>query len=419
MKKAARRMISVFLAAVMLIGCLTVPAGANVVIDELAPAMIAGALKFEENIDISDIVNKNKWSLNEVTALLANAYLVCPELFFVSNKITVNNRGSNYYIQLDYTMSKTEQAEAKKKIDAACEKIVAGITPDMTDVEKLLYVHDYLILNCKYDYDKKNYDMYDCLLSRSAVCQGYSLAYMYILKHYLGIECSVVISDAMGHAWNYVKLGNSWYHVDVTKDDAATVYKNKSYDNYGFAMHENFLMSDELCRNTSQPHYKWKVIGDLPAADDTSYDGAFWRNVNSPIILNGKTGYYAVMNEKETAVDICSYNFKKDTGKPILRVKARWYSRRNDSGSENYSYGKYYYKQIWTSLALRNNKIYFNTNKNVYSYDLSTKKSSKLYTLDKDDRQIFGMMFTSSDMLRLAYRYDVTYPESYLSLRLK
>ena len=420
MNKFFRKVLSAVTAAVMTVTAFSFSAYADSVTDELAPALLEGAMKREKNIDISSVVNKNKWSISEVTDLLANAYLICPELFFASNMITVNSLGSKYYVLLDYEMTEEQYRTAKAKLDAAAEKIVAGITPSMTDVEKLLYVHDYIVLNCKYDYTKSKYDMYDCLVDKSAVCQGYSLAYMYILKTYLNIDCSIVYSDSMGHAWNYVKLGNKWYHVDVTKDDASTVYMNASYDNLGFVMHENFLMSDDLAKKTSQPHYDWEIIGNYPRATDKTYDSAFWRNTNSPVVLNGKIGYYAVRNDDMGVIDICSYNFSTDTSRTLLRVKGKWYARRSEDGRESYEYGRYSYRQIWMSLAIRNGKLYFNTNKNVYSFDLSTRKTKKLYTLNKDnDQQIFGLMFTSANNLRVAYRADLTYPESTLTLRLK
>lgn len=410
------------MAAVMAVSALSFTAFADAVTEQLAPALLEGALAREKTIDISSIVKQNKWSLSEVSGLLANAYLSCPELFFASNTITVNSIGSKYYVLLDYVLSSAEYKTAKRKLDAAVEKITSGITSSMTDVEKLMYVHDYLILNCKYDYGNSDtkYNMYGCLVDKKAVCQGYSLAYMYILRNYLDIECTIAYSESMSHAWNYVKLGSKWYHVDVTFDDSSTVYLNNSYDNLGFVMHENFLMSDALAKRTSRPHYDWAIIGQLPAATDKTYDNAAWRYSNSPVVLNGKTGYYAIRNAESSTVDICSYNFSTNTSKTLLRVKSKWYVRRNETGTQTYEYGKAYYQQIWSSLAYRSGKLYFNTNKNVYSFDLTTKKSKKLYTLNKEnDQQIFGMMFTSANNLRIAYRPDITYPENTLSLRLK
>lgn len=63
----------------------------------------------------------------------------------------------------------------------------------------------------------------------SAVCDGYSQAYVYLLEQ-CGIEATVIVGnagntmeDAGGHAWSAVKLGNDWYEVDSTWDDAGTI----------------------------------------------------------------------------------------------------------------------------------------------------------------------------------------------------
>ena len=57
----------------------------------------------------------------------------------------------------------------------------------MTDEQKALVIHDYLVLHAEYDLNYKNYTSYGVLMDGRGVCQSYALAYMYILNH-LGIE---------------------------------------------------------------------------------------------------------------------------------------------------------------------------------------------------------------------------------------
>ena len=49
------------------------------------------------------------------------------------------------------------------------------------------------------------------------VCDGFSYAYQFMLA-YLGIDSFVMVYDTgdSSHAWNKVKIGGEWYHVDVT-----------------------------------------------------------------------------------------------------------------------------------------------------------------------------------------------------------
>ena len=105
------------------------------------------------------------------------------------------------------------------------------IKPGMSDGEKELAIHDYIIANTVYDYDSFNgkghlslttnpYTADGCLLNGLAVCQGYANAF-YFLANSVGIECRIVVGQAGGglHAWNMVKLDGDYYLVDTTWDD--------------------------------------------------------------------------------------------------------------------------------------------------------------------------------------------------------
>lgn len=414
MKKVITAVLSVILAVIML----CVPASADGITDDLALLIREASEKFEEYIDISAALERNHWKKEDIGTILTCAYLYMPELFYVKNSVTIYyGENGKCYASFGYTMTKEEAAAARIKLDAAAKKVTEGINPGMSDVEKALYVHDYLILNCKYDFTYKNYDAYDCLVSKSAVCQGYSLAYMYILKKYLGIDCSVVYSDSQSHAWNYVKIGNNWYHVDLTTDDASTVYKNISYDNLGFVMHENFLMSDKQCMKTSDSHRDWIVIGSYPAATDTKYDDAFWRASNSEMCFLGRKCYYSVKETdgKTRYSDLYVYDFVTGKNSLLLKLKNKWYCVRSDDGTKTYEYGKNVYLRCWMSVTSCGGKIYFNSNRSVFSYDPVTKKYKKVYSLNKKGQQIFGLYYTGTK-IRVAYRADTTYPEKYVGL---
>jgi len=65
------------------------------------------------------------------------------------------------------------------------------------------------------------------------VCETYSKTYMYLCM-VNGVECLFVSGDAGGpHAWNYVKLEDGWYAVDVTWDDGSGKYLK--YSNFGLS----------------------------------------------------------------------------------------------------------------------------------------------------------------------------------------
>ncbi|MFI3140732.1 MAG: fibronectin type III domain-containing protein [Clostridia bacterium] len=134
-------------------------------------------------------------------------------------------------ITFEYSNSLTS-AEFKKMVQEQYDVIeeIASYTTGMSDFETIVFVHDYLILNCEYNYDfvnmtsytnkiiREQYNAYAALVNGKGVCTSYTLAYQYILN-YLGIECEYVVSSSMGHTWNVVKLDGKWYHVDLTYDD--------------------------------------------------------------------------------------------------------------------------------------------------------------------------------------------------------
>ncbi len=110
------------------------------------------------------------------------------------------------------------------------KKIIANVINDnMTDLMKEKAIHDYIIINCKYDrnalndfaeVDPDSSNPYGVLKNKKAICMGYTLTFKMFMDM-LDIDCIIIHSLANGneHAWNMVKISDKWYHVDVTWDD--------------------------------------------------------------------------------------------------------------------------------------------------------------------------------------------------------
>ena len=105
------------------------------------------------------------------------------------------------------------------------------------------------VLSSQYIPDS-SFSAYGVFVEEIAVCQGYALAYK-LLCDRVGIECYMVTSDSMNHAWNIVWLDGSWYHVDATWDDP-------SWDMPGRVDHTYLFRSDDDFRNRLE-HYGWQV----------------------------------------------------------------------------------------------------------------------------------------------------------------
>lgn len=139
----------------------------------------------------------------------------------------------------------------------AVERVVAEcITEDMSEFEKALALHDWLINNADYSSYRTFFGPEGVLVYGEGVCQSYASAYGLLLDK-VGITHQAVVSAEMDHAWNLVQLDGEWYHIDVTWDDPVG----------GTECHTYFGLSDELM---SKDH-TWDNPDSLPAATGTRY----------------------------------------------------------------------------------------------------------------------------------------------------
>lgn len=186
-------------------------------------------------------------------------------------KVTITiKRTINYYAVQAY-LNQTpipETEERAKQLYKTIKSILdSQITEDMTDYEKELALHDYLITHCKYSTDTTQspdsdiYRAYGALVNQDAVCNGYAEA-LHLLFMCAGIRSEFVIgtADGVDHAWNLVQLDEKWYHIDATWDDPIP-------DQGEETIHPYFNVTDEIMAES----HSWKKE-DHPAADSMDYN---------------------------------------------------------------------------------------------------------------------------------------------------
>lgn len=151
-----------------------------------------------------------------------------PDIFWIASNFSYQyDVGGNTILKLNSILSPKDQKSAIKHLSEKVASILSKVSPNASDYEKELYVHDYIVKNCKYTYNKNNpkiYTSYGCLIEKAAVCEGYAKATQLLLNT-LGIECSTV-TGAKGnepHMWNIVKIKKQWYHLDVTWDGSSAI----------------------------------------------------------------------------------------------------------------------------------------------------------------------------------------------------
>jgi len=225
--------------------------------------------------------------------------------------------------------------------------------PDMTDLEKAIAMHEYLGATCEYDrrlysgnMPNASYTPYGVLVNKQAVCQGYALTYK-LLMDKLGVECYMVISDNMDHAWNMVKIDGEYYHVDVTWDAGSLIYLDSCVG------HEYLFLSDDFIK-TEGDHYDWKitkgsdVITSRIKADSDKYDDAFWLYSNTPLIIEDDDIYYV----------------------KGMAMQAYLIKRNINTGAET-EIAKIKNGNFTVETAYRvGNKLFYNDVEKIYSYNL-------------------------------------------------
>jgi hypothetical protein len=160
-----------------------------------------------------------------------------------------------------------------------------------TALEKEYAIHDYIIKNTTYDMEnyKNNtvpnisHTAYGSLVNGVAVCDGYSKAARLFLRD-SGIESGIVVSEAINHAWNFVKLDGYYYFLDLTWDDPD--HGDSIYYTY-------FNATDAEMKGGTSPHV-WDEKG-YPSAVNSTY--SFLRSGDTYKRYKGKLYYSDRVNK--------------------------------------------------------------------------------------------------------------------------
>jgi len=212
-----------------------------------------GIVNYQTNISLSiPYTNQNSDIISRQYKRVIDEH---PELFWLdgSGKCagTIMGNVALMNIEIGTLCDINSVPQMKTLLDKAVTEIIFETNKRCkTDFEKAEFVHDVLIMNCEYDAetyyrwmgmgdDRFNsaHTSYGCLVNRKAVCAGYAKAYMLIMNE-LGIECGYVEGTAgtqgnFGpHAWNYIKLDDGYYMVDLTWDDPIGNSSGNIYHNY-------------------------------------------------------------------------------------------------------------------------------------------------------------------------------------------
>lgn len=220
--------------------------------------------------------------LNDNPELFYASWYTSKDIYYYPNGPLL---GSLTLLYNDTYQDSAVRTQAIREFNEAANRAVTQ-TNGLTDpVEIALVLHDWLVTNCEYNWTVATvggkpgnssdpyvrsgmpWNAYGALVKGDAVCQGYALAYKYLLG-LKGIDSMLVTaSETMNHAWNGVLINGKWYHVDVTWDDPAPP------DKAGYCGHTYFLLSDTSFPNSD--HHGWDKTAFPFSCDDTTYTSGY------------------------------------------------------------------------------------------------------------------------------------------------
>lgn len=209
------------------------------------------------------------------------------EIFNILEEISNSNPEVMYYnsaeyrfgkLTLYYSKSKEEIKEHQTKIRTIRDNFILNyITPEMSDYEKSLIIHDYIINTSKYDerlvskgvVPPESYSSYGVLSQGIGVCESYAKAMKYLMDG-VGIESILVVGESKGenHAWNLVDIEGEYYHIDSTWNDPITS------DGSNVLRYNYFNLDDYEMSKT----HSW-IKDDYPVANGNKYNYFIYNNL--------------------------------------------------------------------------------------------------------------------------------------------
>ena len=213
-------------------------------------------------IDLNDLLDK-VYAIDDENTAKDNDYLKYSLLRWgysgtrIGKKTTLN-------FEFTYKTTLKEEQAVDKKVKSILQELELE---DATDYEKVKEVHDYIINHVSYDNTLTKSSVYDALIDKSAVCEGYSmLAYRIFTE--AGLKCRIIagIGNGGSHAWNIVRIEDKWYNIDLTWDDPI------SADGKPVLVYDFFLKSTkDFVNHKRRTEYKTEEFVKTYPISKTSY----------------------------------------------------------------------------------------------------------------------------------------------------
>ncbi|MBR1459097.1 MAG: hypothetical protein IJ595_06925 [Oscillospiraceae bacterium] len=397
---------------------------------EAAQMIYDGLAKHASSVKIRNMKNRIPADTDSIQSL-QNVYVAVIngwDVGMLANKHSMRysvmgdgGHGYVYELGLGYIVDDADYDTEMSETKAAVDAIAAKVNPEWSDVEKALFLHEYLAIHFDYDHDYNNYETengkeasytpYGMIERGMGVCEAYTSLYSILLRK-VGVESMSVNTTALRHTWNLVQIDGKWYHVDVTWDDANDGHA-------GTVSHDSFLTDASGMTASNHNSTDWVTSTGESAMTIASSDlkGGFW--CDSDVAISPyQEGWITIVQDavnKNTGwfyYDVYSPTTNLVTRRALNSLDARWPASEKTGAYYLYNYiiastdaDIIYYTTCDAVFALCNGGIYWLFNltdeqrANGYIYGMYT---------DTDDNAMYIDVSTGYATASTRYTYDLS-----------
>lgn len=236
-----------------------------------------GIENLSPNIDVQRIDG------SELSDIFYKLRLDHPEIFYASTfQYSFFENSSLIRVKPVYLFDKNKIKDHQKAMIARIDKLTRTVK-DKDDLEKELFIHDFICEQVTYDKLKKQYshEIIGPLGQGVGVCEGIAKS-VKVLCDQLKVPCIVAISEnniekgiKYRHAWNVICINKIWYHLDITFDNTLGK-KVIRYDYFNlddksiFRDHEPVIYNIPICSDADHFYYKDKKLSFTKLEDVTN-----------------------------------------------------------------------------------------------------------------------------------------------------
>lgn len=243
--------------------------------------------------------------------------------------LSYSKNKSVFKISVTYRESAAKLKKVNKKVKSVLKSLnLSG----KSRVAKVKAFQDYIAKKISYDNSLSKFTAYDGLVSseHSTVCQGYANLF-YKMCTDSGIPCRIMTGSApMPHAWNLVKIGKKWYHVDTTWDDTDMASSPVKYDYFlagSKTMKKDHTLDSTFCTTSfkkkypiASADYEWEVALTSKSTYKKKLDSAIKQQLN----------YTALDDANKLSIDLFR-KAMKETVNAMSATKYKAYVKGGDT----------------------------------------------------------------------------------------